>query len=73
MMARTFWMKTMTGVRLDRVELNGMRQRARRLYEVNSHIFEDEVDALAALGVVPAGDLASGAPSLSRQLALPAA
>jgi hypothetical protein len=37
---------------LDRRQLNGWQRRARRLYEVDSHIFEDELEALAALGVV---------------------
>ena len=51
-MALTLWADTRTGQRLNRLELEGMRRRARRVYEVNSHIFEDEVDALTALGVV---------------------
>jgi hypothetical protein len=38
---------------------------------VNSHIFEDELDALAALGVVPAS--VSGAVSTADALLLPAA
>jgi hypothetical protein len=42
----------LTGERLDRRQLDGWQRRARRLYEVSSHIFEDEVEALAALGVV---------------------
>jgi hypothetical protein len=53
-MALTLWTNEMTGERLDRLELDGWRRRARRLYEVNTHIFEDEAEALAALGVVPA-------------------
>jgi hypothetical protein len=53
-MALTLWTNEITGERLDRLQLDGWRRRARRLYEVNSHIFEDEVEALAALGVVPA-------------------
>jgi hypothetical protein len=53
-MALTMWTNEITGVRLDRRQLDGWRRRARRLYEVNSHIFEDELEALAALGVVPA-------------------
>lgn len=71
-MALTFWINTMTGQRLDRAELDGMRVRARRLYEVNGHLFEDEVEALAALGVVPA-DLAPGPPAPVQGLRLLAA
>ena len=52
-MAMTLWTNTTTGRLLDQVELARFRRRARRVYEVNTHIFEDEVDALAALGVVP--------------------
>lgn len=51
-MALTSWMNTITGKRLSRTELERMRGRAHRLYEVNGHIFEDELDALNALGVV---------------------
>ena len=72
-MALTLWINVMTGQRLDRPELDGMRQRARHLYEVNGHIFEDELDALAALGVVPAAGLEPAAPSSVIGLALPAA
>jgi hypothetical protein len=49
----TGWTDTNTGKRLSWMELERMRQRAHRVYEVNSHIFEDEVDALTALGIVP--------------------
>jgi hypothetical protein len=52
-MALTMWTNVITGQRLDRDELNQLRDRAHRLYEVNSSIFEDELDALSALGVVP--------------------
>jgi hypothetical protein len=48
----TLWVNELTGERLDRRQLNGWQRRARRLYEVDSHIFEDELEALAALGVV---------------------
>jgi hypothetical protein len=51
--ALTGWTNTNTGKRLSWIELEGMREHAHRVYEVNSHIFEDEVDALTALGVVP--------------------
>jgi hypothetical protein len=49
----TSWVNTITGERLDRDALNDVRQKAHRAYEANSHIFEDEYDALVALGVVP--------------------
>jgi len=52
-MALTMWTNVITGKRLDRDELNQLRDRAHQLYEVNSNIFEDELDALSALGVVP--------------------
>jgi hypothetical protein len=51
--AITFWVNTITGERLDRDALNDVRQKAHRAYEANLHIFEDEHDALIALGVVP--------------------
>jgi hypothetical protein len=50
-MALTMWTDTRTGERLDGRQLSELRERAHRLYEANTHIFEDEVDALAALGV----------------------
>jgi len=49
----TGWTDTNTGKRVSWMELERMRQRAHLVYEVNSHIFEDEVDALTALGIVP--------------------
>ncbi|HEY1279851.1 MAG TPA: hypothetical protein VGF22_09285 [Acidimicrobiales bacterium] len=50
-MALTMWTDARTGERLDGRQLSELRERAHRLYEANTHIFEDEVDALAALGV----------------------
>jgi hypothetical protein len=47
------WCNTLTGERLDRVQLQRYKERAHLLYEANRHIFEDELDALAALGVLP--------------------
>ena len=70
-MALTLWTNEITGERLDRLQLDGWRRRARRLYEVNSHIFEDELEALAALGVVPAPG--PGAVSTAEAFRLPAA
>ena len=56
-MTPTMWSNDITGERLDADTLAGLRAQAHRLYEVNAHIFEDELDALAALGVVPAWEL----------------
>ena len=50
-MALTMWTDARTGERLDGRQLSELRERAHRLYKANTHIFEDEVDALAALGV----------------------
>jgi hypothetical protein len=52
-MAMTLWVDSSSGERLDHGRLCEWRRRARALYAVNSHIFEDELDALTALGVVP--------------------
>ena len=61
-MALTMWTNTITGQRLDNDEMSRLRQRAHRLYEANTHIFEDEQDALVALGVEPlAGPVWAGA------------
>jgi hypothetical protein len=49
----TLWVNTITGQRLDRDELDVLRSKAHRAYEANSHIFEDEYDALTAFGAVP--------------------
>jgi hypothetical protein len=70
-MALTLWTNEITGERLSRRQLAGWRRRARRLYEVNCHIFEDEVEALAALGVVPA--TGAGAVSTAAAILPPAA
>jgi hypothetical protein len=55
-MALNLWINTITGRRLDRTELSQLRQHAHVLYEANTHIFEDERDALRALGVEALGD-----------------
>ena len=70
-MALTLWTNEITDERLNRLQLDGWRRRAHRLYEVNSHIFEDEVEALAALGVVPA--TVPGAGSIAPAFLPPAA
>ena len=49
----TLWVNTITGERLDRVALDELRAKAHTLYEANTHIFEDELEALNALGGVP--------------------
>ena len=49
----TLWVNTITGERLDRETLDGLRRKAHDLYEANTHIFEDELEALNALGAVP--------------------
>jgi hypothetical protein len=50
---RTLWVNEHTGRCLTEPELRDARRRAHVTYEANSHIFEDEADALTALGVVP--------------------
>jgi hypothetical protein len=50
-MALTMWTDSTTGERFDARQLKELRERAHRLYEANTHIFEDELDALSALGV----------------------
>ncbi len=49
----TLWVNTITGERLDRDALEVLRVKAHWAYEKNSHIFEDEYEALTALGAVP--------------------
>ena len=58
-MALTLWADCRTGKQLDDAELKVLRLQARRVYEVNTHIFEDEADALTALGVVALRELES--------------
>ena len=48
-MTPTMWSNDITGERLDADELARLRAKAHVLYEANVHIFEDELDALAAL------------------------
>jgi hypothetical protein len=52
----TLWVNANTGERLDRAALETMRRKAHRAYEANTHIFEDEMDALSAFGVLPADE-----------------
>jgi hypothetical protein len=49
----TQWVNTITGERLDQAAFAALRTKAHRAYEANTHIFEDEFEALAAFGVVP--------------------
>jgi hypothetical protein len=60
MMALTRWTNSRTGERLDGRELSELRDRAHRLYEANTHIFEDEFEALGALGVMPVAGIVTG-------------
>jgi hypothetical protein len=46
-----------TGERLDRAALADLRRRAHRAYEANTHLFEDEREALLALGVATLQEL----------------
>lgn len=55
-MVKTQWVNVITGERLDRASLAVLRHKAHRAYEANTHIFEDEMDALSAFGVVPANE-----------------
>jgi hypothetical protein len=48
----TFWINDFTGARLDADDLRRLRLKAHDLYARNAHIFEDEFEALTALGAV---------------------
>lgn len=52
-MALTMWMNDLTGDRLDDTEVARCWLKAKRAYAANTHIFEDEFEALAALGIIP--------------------
>jgi hypothetical protein len=52
-MARTLWVNAYTGNWLDQSELAALRTKAHAVYAANSHLFEDEADALVALGAMP--------------------
>jgi hypothetical protein len=52
-------MDVYTGHRLEPYELADLRIKAHAVYAANGHIFEDEADALVALGAVPLSSLAS--------------
>ena len=73
-MALTGWTNCITGERLDDAELGRLQERAHRLYEANTHIFEDEREALGALGVLPLWDSLRERASIQEvQLAMSAA
>jgi hypothetical protein len=55
--ATTQWVNLMTGEWLDRAALADLRRRAHRAYEANMHLFEDEREALVALGVATVTEL----------------
>jgi hypothetical protein len=52
-MAGTCWMNSFTGKPFEAAELRDLRTKAHAVYMTNGHIFEDEADALTALGAVP--------------------
>ncbi len=52
-MDHNYWVNTITGERLRASELADLQAKAHLLYAANVHIFEDEADALTALGAVP--------------------
>ena len=52
-MARTLWVNAYTGNWIEQNELAEMRTKAHLVYAANAHLFEDEADALVALGAVP--------------------
>ena len=56
-MAMTMWINDLTGQRVDKTEMRRLWAKARRAYAANTHIFEDEYEALSALGIVPAHHL----------------
>ena len=47
------WFDEIRGLPIDAAELQRLRRRAHDIYLRNGHIFDDEADALAALGAVP--------------------
>jgi hypothetical protein len=61
----TLWVNTITGEHLDRDGLVDLRRKAHRAYEANTHIFEDEYDALTALGAAPLNRLREDVPDVA--------
>ena len=53
----TQWVNVITDERLDRAALATLRRKAHRAYEANTHVFEDEHEALAAFGAIPIHEL----------------
>ena len=58
-MALTMWTNVIAGKRLDTDELAAFRAQAHRLYEANLSLFDDESEALSALGVLSVFDAAA--------------
>jgi hypothetical protein len=52
-------MNTYTGSWLEPNELAELRSKAHVVYAANAHLFEDEADALVALGAAPLSSLVS--------------
>jgi len=52
-MAMTMWINDLTGESLDDAGVKRGWRKAKRVYAANTHIFEDEYEALGALGIVP--------------------
>ena len=65
-MATTQWVNLITGERLDRAALAELGRRAHRIYEANTHLFEDEREALTALGVATLAELDLAPPPVRR-------
>jgi hypothetical protein len=56
-MSPTRWINVVTGERLSEAELRTVWAMARRAYQANTHIFEDEAEALCALGVMSTAEV----------------
>jgi len=67
-MALSLWTNAITGRRLETDELRRLQAHAHRLYEANSHIFEDEREALVALGAEPPSFVLPPRPTMSLAL-----
>jgi hypothetical protein len=51
------WVNAYTGNWIEQSELAELRTKAHVVYAANGHLFEDEADALVALGAVPLASL----------------
>lgn len=63
------WINVSNGRKFSLASLEALRRTARRAYEANTHLFEDEHDVLRALGAVPASELDHHLDLLSTPLA----